>query len=34
SSILSTPVDTAAATTTFTKAKLAVDVNPNLAGPS
>ncbi|GKA88716.1 hypothetical protein Tco_0810480 [Tanacetum coccineum] len=34
SSILSAPVDTAAATTTFTKAKLAADVNPDLAGPS
>ncbi|GKE77812.1 hypothetical protein Tco_1543932, partial [Tanacetum coccineum] len=34
SSTLSAPVDTAAATTTSTKAKLAVDVNPDLAGPS
>ncbi|GJS43124.1 hypothetical protein Tco_0568167 [Tanacetum coccineum] len=34
SSTLSAPVDTAAATTTSTKAKLATDVNPDLAGPS
>ncbi|GJZ03674.1 hypothetical protein Tco_0536949 [Tanacetum coccineum] len=34
SSTLSAPVDTAAATTTSTKAKLAADVNPDLAGPS
>ncbi|GKA58918.1 hypothetical protein Tco_0758231 [Tanacetum coccineum] len=34
SSTLSAPVDTAAATTTSTKAKLAMDVNPDLAGPS
>ncbi|GJX01482.1 hypothetical protein Tco_0185395 [Tanacetum coccineum] len=34
SSILSATIDTAAATTTFTKAKLAADVNPDLAGPS
>ncbi|GKF84587.1 hypothetical protein Tco_0249485, partial [Tanacetum coccineum] len=34
SSTLSAPVDTTAATTTSTKAKLAVDVNLNLAGPS
>ncbi|GJT16016.1 hypothetical protein Tco_0874722, partial [Tanacetum coccineum] len=33
-STLSAPVDTAAATTTSTKAKLATDVNPDLAGPS
>ncbi|GJV45231.1 hypothetical protein Tco_1429767 [Tanacetum coccineum] len=33
-STLSAPVDTAAATTTSIKAKLAADVNPNLAGPS
>ncbi|GJS72672.1 hypothetical protein Tco_0705513 [Tanacetum coccineum] len=32
SSTLSAPVDTAAATTTSTKAKLATDVNPDLAG--
>ncbi|GKF07154.1 hypothetical protein Tco_0041378, partial [Tanacetum coccineum] len=32
SSTLSAPVDTAAATTTFTKAKLIADVNPDLAG--
>ncbi|GKE02730.1 hypothetical protein Tco_1390713, partial [Tanacetum coccineum] len=31
---LSAPVDTAAATTTSTKAKLAADVNPDLVGPS
>ncbi|GJR18229.1 reverse transcriptase domain-containing protein [Tanacetum coccineum] len=31
---LSAPVDTAATTTTSTKAKLAADVNPDLAGPS
>ncbi|GJU05586.1 hypothetical protein Tco_1122016, partial [Tanacetum coccineum] len=34
SSTLSAPVDTAATTTTSTKAKLATDVNPDLAGPS
>ncbi|GJS73103.1 hypothetical protein Tco_0705944 [Tanacetum coccineum] len=34
SSTLSAPVDTAAATTTSSKAKLAADVNPDLAGPS
>ncbi|GJY83049.1 hypothetical protein Tco_0496425 [Tanacetum coccineum] len=34
SSTLSAPIDTAAATTTSTKAKLAADVNPDLAGPS
>ncbi|GJT34302.1 hypothetical protein Tco_0924721 [Tanacetum coccineum] len=34
SSTLSAPVDTAVATTTFTKAKLVADVNPDLAGPS
>ncbi|GJZ73032.1 hypothetical protein Tco_0637178 [Tanacetum coccineum] len=34
SSTLSALVDTAAATTTSTKAKLAADVNPDLAGPS
>ncbi|GJS50988.1 hypothetical protein Tco_0624350 [Tanacetum coccineum] len=34
SSTLSAPVDTAAATTTSIKAKLAADVNPDLAGPS
>ncbi|GJS22174.1 putative heat shock protein 70 family protein [Tanacetum coccineum] len=34
SSTLSAPVDTVAATTTSTKAKLAADVNLNLAGPS
>ncbi|GKF41472.1 hypothetical protein Tco_0124814, partial [Tanacetum coccineum] len=34
SSTLSALVDIAAATTTSTKAKLATDVNPNLAGPS
>ncbi|GJX51508.1 gypsy type transposase [Tanacetum coccineum] len=34
SSTLSAPVDTVAATTTSTKAKLAADVNPDLAGPS
>ncbi|GJZ19818.1 hypothetical protein Tco_0556408 [Tanacetum coccineum] len=34
SSTLSAPVDTAAATTTSTKAKLAAGVNPDLAGPS
>ncbi|GJT50139.1 hypothetical protein Tco_0976296 [Tanacetum coccineum] len=34
SSTLSAPVDTAAATTTSTKAKLATDVNPDLADPS
>ncbi|GJT18760.1 hypothetical protein Tco_0877466 [Tanacetum coccineum] len=34
SSTLSAPVDTAATTTTSTKAKLAVDVNLDLAGPS
>ncbi|GJZ58451.1 hypothetical protein Tco_0613945, partial [Tanacetum coccineum] len=34
SSTLSAPVDTAAATTTSTKAKLAADVNPDLVGPS
>ncbi|GJZ66858.1 hypothetical protein Tco_0630098 [Tanacetum coccineum] len=34
SSTLSAPVDTASATTTSTKAKLAGDVNPDLAGPS
>ncbi|GJS14120.1 hypothetical protein Tco_0408592 [Tanacetum coccineum] len=34
SSTLSAPVDTAAATTTSTKAKLATDVNPDLTGPS
>ncbi|GJZ66510.1 hypothetical protein Tco_0623206 [Tanacetum coccineum] len=34
SSTLSAPVDTAAATTTSTKAKLAADVNLDLAGPS
>ncbi|GJX35233.1 hypothetical protein Tco_0246790 [Tanacetum coccineum] len=34
SSTLSAPVDTAAATTTSNKAKLAADVNPDLAGPS
>ncbi|GKE32512.1 hypothetical protein Tco_1451834, partial [Tanacetum coccineum] len=34
SSTLSAPVDTAAATTTSTKAKLPADVNPDLAGPS
>ncbi|GJT20585.1 hypothetical protein Tco_0890522, partial [Tanacetum coccineum] len=34
SSTLSAPVDTAAATTTSTKAKLATDVNSGLAGPS
>ncbi|GKC22574.1 hypothetical protein Tco_1024724, partial [Tanacetum coccineum] len=33
-STLSAPVDTAAATTTSTKAKLVVDVNPDLDGPS
>ncbi|GKF89426.1 hypothetical protein Tco_0263389, partial [Tanacetum coccineum] len=30
----SAPLDTVAATTTSTKAKLAADVNPDLAGPS
>ncbi|GJR24696.1 hypothetical protein Tco_0973223 [Tanacetum coccineum] len=34
SSTLSAPVDTVAATTTSSKAKLAADVNPDLAGPS
>ncbi|GKF04637.1 hypothetical protein Tco_0035305 [Tanacetum coccineum] len=34
SGTLSAPVDTAAATRTSTKAKLAADVNPDLAGPS
>ncbi|GJV63035.1 hypothetical protein Tco_1473863 [Tanacetum coccineum] len=34
SSTLSAPVDIVAATTTSTKAKLAADVNPDLAGPS
>ncbi|GJR45941.1 hypothetical protein Tco_1314044 [Tanacetum coccineum] len=34
SSTLSAPIDTAAATTTSSKAKLAADVNPDLAGPS
>ncbi|GJZ69047.1 reverse transcriptase domain, reverse transcriptase zinc-binding domain protein [Tanacetum coccineum] len=34
SSTLSAPVDTAATTTTSTKAKLAANVNPDLAGPS
>ncbi|GJT25231.1 hypothetical protein Tco_0895168 [Tanacetum coccineum] len=34
SNTLSAPVDTAAAITTFTKAKLVADVNPDLAGPS
>ncbi|GKG40283.1 hypothetical protein Tco_0467060 [Tanacetum coccineum] len=34
SSTLSAPVDTVAATTSSTKAKLAADVNPDLAGPS
>ncbi|GKA91081.1 hypothetical protein Tco_0812951 [Tanacetum coccineum] len=34
SNTLSAPVDTAAATTTSTKTKLAADVNPDLAGPS
>ncbi|GKC82336.1 hypothetical protein Tco_1138053 [Tanacetum coccineum] len=34
SSTLSAPIDTAAAITTSTKAKLAADVNPDLAGPS
>ncbi|GJY18325.1 putative RNA-directed DNA polymerase, eukaryota, reverse transcriptase zinc-binding domain protein [Tanacetum coccineum] len=34
SSTLSAPVDTVATTTTSTKAKLAADVNPVLAGPS
>ncbi|GKE83066.1 hypothetical protein Tco_1553066, partial [Tanacetum coccineum] len=34
SSTLSAPVDTAASTTTSTKAKLTADVNPDLAGPS
>ncbi|GKE96507.1 hypothetical protein Tco_1581362, partial [Tanacetum coccineum] len=34
SSTLSAPVDTAAATTTSTKAKLSADVNPDLVGPS
>ncbi|GJX49009.1 hypothetical protein Tco_0275854 [Tanacetum coccineum] len=34
SSTLSAPVDTAATTTTSTKAKLSTDVNPDLAGPS
>ncbi|GKB64451.1 hypothetical protein Tco_0920637, partial [Tanacetum coccineum] len=34
SSTLSAPVDTAAATTTSSKAKLVADVNPDLAGPS
>ncbi|GJX25524.1 hypothetical protein Tco_0231820 [Tanacetum coccineum] len=34
SSTLSAPVDTAAATTTSTMAKLTTDVNPDLAGPS
>ncbi|GJU15097.1 hypothetical protein Tco_1143063 [Tanacetum coccineum] len=34
SSTLSAPVDTAAATTTSSKAKLAADVNPDLANPS
>ncbi|GJV13621.1 hypothetical protein Tco_1355162 [Tanacetum coccineum] len=34
SSTLSAPVDTAAATTTSTKAKLATDVNLDMAGPS
>ncbi|GKB33362.1 hypothetical protein Tco_0872763 [Tanacetum coccineum] len=34
SSTLSAPVDTATATTTSTKAKLAADVNPDLAGSS
>ncbi|GJY79935.1 hypothetical protein Tco_0492686 [Tanacetum coccineum] len=34
SSTLSALVDTVAATTTSTKAKLAMDVNPNLVGPS
>ncbi|GJY43040.1 hypothetical protein Tco_0431253 [Tanacetum coccineum] len=34
SSTLSAPVDIIAATTTSTKAKLATDVNPDLAGPS
>ncbi|GJY96914.1 hypothetical protein Tco_0513824, partial [Tanacetum coccineum] len=34
SSILSTPIDTAAATTTSTRAKLAADVNPDLASSS
>ncbi|GJU73551.1 hypothetical protein Tco_1264956 [Tanacetum coccineum] len=34
SSTLSVPIDTVAATTTFIKAKLAADVNSDLAGPS
>ncbi|GKF98771.1 hypothetical protein Tco_0297554, partial [Tanacetum coccineum] len=34
SSTLSAPIDTAAATTTSTKTKLATDVNPDLASPS
>ncbi|GKG52069.1 hypothetical protein Tco_0544707, partial [Tanacetum coccineum] len=34
SSTLSAPVDTAAVTTTSTKAKLTTDVNLDLAGPS